>query len=594
MSEHSEYNVIQRTRKIFAFIAIATLILTSCNTALGGSSSTPTPLGAVVPRATNNPEQYPLPALQAQATLVQNILNQPLPILLLIGLDAPRAQAQEIAVRNQLFQADLWEPSTGAPLRSEIFGVYPMRESDITAATARCSETECYRVEMYNYAKNLTTVGFVSLTDQTLLSVTTMPDTQPDLPPYLVDLAVQIASQSPEVAAALGYTPDSNDALMANTKTALNLTRCQRSRHLCVAPTFVTGKRALWAIVDLTDGVLVGVRWTDVGDPGVPTVTERSLQNDVVTQLYCDKTTSLERGDWRMDFILTSSDGLRISNVRYKDRAVLESAKLVDWHVSYSTTEAFGYSDAVGCPVFSQAAVVAFQGPTVKALTENGEAVGFALEQDFWGEQWPLPCNYYYVQRFDFYNDGRFRVVAGNNGRGCGNNGTYRPVLRIALAGENSFAEWTGSAWENWLTEAWQLQSESEPTAEGYQYRFVDSSGAGYYIVPGRGQFRDGGRGDNAFIYATLDQPDRDEGDTDMITIGPCCNVNYEQGPERFLNEETIAGAAMVLWYVPQMENDDTPGQEYCWARSAIQGGVFTAVEYPCYAGPMFVPISNP
>lgn len=101
-------------------------------------------------------------------------------------------------------------------------------------------------------------------------------------------------------------------------------------------------ERALWAIVDLTDGVLVGVRWTDVGDPGVPTVTERSLQNDVVTQLYCDKTTSLERGDWRMDFILTSSDGLRISNVRYKDRAVLESAKLVDWHVSYSTTEASG------------------------------------------------------------------------------------------------------------------------------------------------------------------------------------------------------------------------------------------------------------
>lgn len=585
--------MIQRIRRIFAFATLFTILLTSCNTALGGSSSTPTPLGAVVPRATIDPQQYPLPALQAQATLVQNILNQPLPVLLLIGLDTPRAQAQEIAVLDPRFQGDLWDASTGAALRNEIFGVYPMRESDITEATARCNEAECYRVEMYSYAKNLTTVGFVSVTNQTLLAVTKMPDTQPDAPPYLVDLAVQIASESPEVAAALGYTPDSEDAVMENTKTALNLTRCQRSRHLCLAPTFVDGERALWAIVDLTDGVLVGVRWTEVGDPGGPAVTERSLQDDVVTQLYCDRATALEQSDWRMDFILTSSDGLRISDVQYKNRPVLESAKLVDWHVSYSTTEAFGYSDAIGCPVFSQAAVVAFQGPTVEELTENGKVVGFVLQQDFWGEQWPLPCSYYYRQRYEFYNDGRFRVVAGNVGRGCGTNGTYRPVLRIALAGENSFAAWTGSAWENWLTEQWQLQSDSEPTEAGYQFRFADSTGAGYYIVPGRGQF-DGERGDNAFVYVTLDHPNRDEGDSDMITIGPCCNVNYEQGPQRFIDNESIDGANLVLWYVPQIENDGEPGRQYCWAESALDRGVYVAREYPCYAGPMFVPISNP
>ncbi len=585
--------MIQRIRKVYTIIAITTLLLTSCNTGLGDSSSTPTPLGAVVPRATIDPGQYPLPALQAQATLVQNILNQPLPVLLLIGLDAPRAQAQEIAVLDPRFQGDLWDASTGAPLRNEIFGVYPMRESDITEATARCREAECYRVEMYSYAKNLTTIGFVSVTDQTLLAVTKMPDTQPDAPPYLVDLAVQIASESPEVAAALGYTPDSEDAVMENTKTALNLTRCQRSRHLCLAPTFVDGERALWAIVDLTDGVLVGVRWTEVGNPGGPAVTERSLQDDVVTQLYCDRATALERGDWRMDFILTSSDGLRISDVQFKSRPVLESAKLVDWHVSYSTTEAFGYSDAIGCPVFSQAAVVAFQGPTVEELIENGEVVGFVLQQDFWGEQWPLPCSYYYRQRYEFYNDGRFRVVAGNVGRGCGTNGTYRPVLRLALAGELSFAAWTGSAWENWLTEQWQLQTDSEPTEEGYQFRFADSTGAGYYVEPGRGQF-DGERGDNAFVYATRDHPDRDEGDSDMITIGPCCNVNYEQGPERFIDNESIEGANLVLWYVPQIENDGEPGRQYCWAESALDRGVYVAREYPCYAGPMFVPISNP
>lgn len=547
-----------------------------------------------MPRATLNPEKYSLPALEAQATLVQQVLEKPIPILLIRGLDEPRALAQEIAALDPRFQGDLWDPSVGVPLRNEIFGVYPLRESDITEATARCTEVLCYRVEMYNYAKNLTTVGFVSLGDRLLVAVTKMPDAQPDIPPYLTDLAVQIASQSQEVIDALGYAPESEEALMANTKTALNLTRCQRSRHLCVAPTFVVGERALWAIVDLTDGVLVGVRWTDVGATGSQPVTERSLQDEVITQLYCERTTSLERGDWRMDFILTSSDGLRISNVQFRDRPVLESAKLVDWHVSYSTTEAFGYSDAIGCPVFSQAAVVAFQGPVVEDLIEGDQVTGFVLEQEFWGEQWPLPCSYYYEQRFEFYNDGRFRVVAGNVGRGCGNNGTYRPVLRLALSGDNTFAAWNGSTWENWLMEMWQLQGESEPTVDGYQYRIVDPSGAGYYIEPGTGQFGDGGRGDNAFVYATLSHSDLDEGDTDMITIGPCCNVNYEQGPERFINEESIEGTGLVLWYVPQIENEDTPGQEYCWARSAIQGGVYIATEYPCFAGPMFVPISNP
>ena len=583
--------MIQRTHKLSAIIAILTLLLASCTTTI--SESSPTPPGAVVPRATINPQQYPLPALEAQATLVQNILQQPLPILLLIGLDAPRAQAQEIAVTDPRFQGDLWDASTHAPLRNEIFGVYPMRESDITDATAQCSQAECYRVEMYNYAKNLTTVGFVSVADKTLLAVTKVPDTQPDVPPYLVDLAVQIASESPEVIAALGYKPNGDDARMENTKTALNLTRCQRSRHLCLAPTFIDGDRALWAIVDLTDGVLVGVRWTEVGEYG-PAITQRSLQDDIVMQLYCNKSTALERGDWRMDFILTSSDGLRISDVQFKSRAILESAKLVDWHVSYSTTAAFGYSDAIGCPIFSQAAVVAFQGPTVEEITENGEVVGFMLQQEFWGEQWPLPCSYFYVQRFEFYNDGRFRVVAGNIGRGCGTNGTYRPVLRLALAGENSFASYADSAWETWSTEGWQLTTDSKPTADGYQYRFADSTGAGFYVEPDRGQFGDNGHGDNAFVYVTLDHPDHDEGDSDMITIGPCCNINYEQGPERFIDDESIEGANLILWYVPQVENDGAPGEQYCWAESVLDRGVYAAKEYPCYMGPMFIPISNP
>ena len=77
-----------------------------------------------------------------------------------------------------------------------------------------------------------------------------MPQVQPDISANLKDLAIKIAVHSPEVQKALGFQPEENAALMAGTKTALNRTRCERSNHLCVAPTFIKDDKALWAIVD--------------------------------------------------------------------------------------------------------------------------------------------------------------------------------------------------------------------------------------------------------------------------------------------------------------------------------------------------------
>lgn len=116
---------------------------------------------------------------------------------------------------------------------------------------------------------------------------------------------------------------------------------------------------------------------------------------------------------------------------------MLDSAKLVDYHVSYSRTNGFGYSDAVGCPIFSQAAVLALEPPME---IQEGSHGGFALVQNFQSELWPLPCNYYYQQRYEFYTDGRFHVKAGNFGRGCGNDGIYRLVFRISAGRREQFA----------------------------------------------------------------------------------------------------------------------------------------------------------
>jgi hypothetical protein len=275
----------------------------------------------------------------------------------------------------------------------------------------------------------------------------------------------------------------------------------------------------------------------------------------------------------------------------------VNNAKIVDWHVNYSNTEGFGYSDAVGCPEFSQAAVVAVTDPRVSDIIENGESIGFALEQYFSSEQWPMPCNYNYMQRFEFYKDGRFRVAGASLGRGCGNNGTYRPVFRISMAGnENSFSQFDKSNWKVWEKEQWHLQNEEDAfTPEGFLYKVEDKLQNGFYIEPNRGQFNDGSRGDFAYMFVTKQQTAVDEGDNDLVSIGPCCNTDYHQGPEKFIepNPENISTTGIVLWYVPQMKNDDTKGKEYCWAESYLEKGVYKTQVYPCIAGAMFVPIKK-
>ena len=525
-------------------------------------------------------------------------MQQPMPVLLCRDtLSNNQKLAQLIALNDPGFTRFTREEGTKEPYRSEIFGVYPARESDMGNVKGAYDLSDCYRVEMYNYPLNLTSIAIINLKQQKTLKSNYQSQTAPDLSKYLTSLATKIAVESPEVQQALGVKPEEKDALMAATKTSLNRTRCERSRHLCVAPTFVKEGKALWAIVDLTEHKLVGIRWTNVGTTGpVEKITQRKLQDDKLTSCFCEKETPLEKYGWKMNYMLTSSDGLRIAQVSFNGKPILQSAKLVDWHVSYSGTDGFGYSDAIGCPYFSQAAVIAFEPPLVEELKDNNNAtVGFVLEQVFKSEQWPLPCNYNYRQRYEFYKDGRFRVAAASIGRGCGNDGTYRPVFRIAFADEqNNFAEWGGNSWNNWKTEKWQLQGATTTYSAGsYQYQLTNNNGTGFFMQPGTGKFNDGGRGDNAYVYVTQSKPAIDEGEADLITIGPCCNTDYHQGPEKFIepSPDNIQNKKLVVWYVAQLKNDDAKGREYCWAESVLENGVYVTKSYPCFSGPMFVPI---
>jgi hypothetical protein len=578
----------------FILFSCSVLFITACNNDNKLSSAKDNPQFAIESVITADSSSFNFPLLKQRMEKITFSLQQKVPVLFLDSLDNNKALAQIIAVNDIKFKENFFDKD-GQAYRNEIFNIYNARPQEVPAGY---TASNVYKVELYNYALNLTTVAMVDVPSQKVLSVNNFPQTQPDLNPSLTNLAVQIAVNSPDVIKALGFKPGEKDALMAATKTSLNRTKCERSMHLCVAPTFIKNDKALWAIVDLTDHRVVGVRWTNVGTTGpAQRISERKLLFEKIMECNCKQMQRIEKNGWNMNYVLTSSDGLRISEVYYQNKLIINNAKLVDWHVSYSGTDGFGYSDAVGCPEFSQAAVVAVSEPKISELIQDGKPVGFVLEQMYQSEQWPRPCNYNYVQRYEFYNDGRFRVAAASLGRGCGNNGTYRPVTRICFANEkNDFSEWSSeqAGWQQWNTEQWRLQNLQTNYSEGgYQYKIADGTENGFYMMPGNAQFKDGGRGDNAYVYVTKLHADKDEGETDLVTIGPCCNTDYKQGPEKFIEPaaENIAGTQLVVWYVAQLKNDDTKGSEYCWAESYLEKGIYKTKAYPCFSGPMFIPL---
>jgi hypothetical protein len=583
----------------FIFIASALLIIQSCNS----SNSTSVTKHAGYSDAAKQSwladmdSLKTFPFIEQRVNEIKTALQQTIPVLLCSdSLSAAQKEAQQLALHDSVFTKFLFDKNK-QPYRNEIFGVYPARQSDVTTIPGNHAIANTFRVEMYNYALNSTAIAMVDVQKQQVINRYHLNQIQPDISANLKNLAIKIAIESPEVQMALGIKPSEKDALMASTKTSLNRSRCERSRHLCVAPTFVKNDKALWAIVDLTEHKLVGIRWTNVGTtgPADKMITERKLQDDKITSCFCEVEQKLTKNNWDMKYMLTSSDGLRISDVSYNGKQILRSAKLVDWHVSYSGTDGFGYSDAVGCPYFSQAAVVAWEAPKIAELTnDKNETIGFVLEQTFRSEGWPTACNYNYRQRYEFYNDGKFRVACASIGRGCGNTGTYRPVFRIAFAGEqNNFYQWKNNEWNQWQKENWNEQNSlSAYTPEGYMYKIGNAQNA-FYAEPGKGQFKDGGRGDFSFVYVTKNAAGKNEGDDDLPTIGPCCNTDYHQGPEKFMepDAEDIQNSSLVFWYVAQMKNDDTKGREYCWAESVLENGIYKTKTYPCFCGPMFIPV---
>ncbi|MGL1102726.1 hypothetical protein ACSTLM_00770, partial [Vibrio parahaemolyticus] len=86
-----------------------------------------------------------------------------------------------VAIADTFFTRYVFDKTTKKPLWNEIFGVYPARPGDIRKGMTVLPGM-AMRVEMYNYAYNLTTVAIVDIFSQKTLSVDHFPQTQPDLP----------------------------------------------------------------------------------------------------------------------------------------------------------------------------------------------------------------------------------------------------------------------------------------------------------------------------------------------------------------------------------------------------------------------------
>jgi len=231
--------------------------------------------------------------------------------------DANKQLAQNIIASEPKIRQFTEDPESKKPFLVEMFEIEKANAGNISKRVKY--NENLYQALLYNFATNSTLKLTVDIVKKQVVDANFYETFQPDLNAYHEKLAIDIATQSPKVLEALGRQPTERDALMASTKTALNKTKCERSMHLCCAPTFVKGGKALWAIVDLTDLRLIGIRWTNVGDAG-PTerISERNLLIDKVEECNCKEVTTIEKGDWKLDYMLTKSDGLRVSDAFYK------------------------------------------------------------------------------------------------------------------------------------------------------------------------------------------------------------------------------------------------------------------------------------
>ena len=142
------------------------------------ANQTATPAPTVVAATTQvaAPPDTPLYITQSIAN-IQAALKKPQPIINLLSLDSNQNAALTLALADATFVKYLKTPD-GKPLRNEIFGVYKARPADLPTDKQSTCNGKCYRIEMYNYALNLSSVCLVDLSQNLVFNTNHYASTQ--------------------------------------------------------------------------------------------------------------------------------------------------------------------------------------------------------------------------------------------------------------------------------------------------------------------------------------------------------------------------------------------------------------------------------
>ncbi|NTU79250.1 MAG: hypothetical protein HGA45_07575 [Chloroflexales bacterium] len=196
------------------------LLLALALAACASSAADPTPLPAATPPPESSGPRPTLPAPELARRVTPDIpavrkrrdaiaaaLAATPPILPLAGLDAEAQHVQAQVLADQRVRGLAYTAGGGDPLLVEVFDVVPTTEGDLTESTSACQGRRCYKTVLYSFGSNSTTTVISDVESGAILDVATLPDVQPDVPPHLAALAVEIARAAPEVQQALQMVP---------------------------------------------------------------------------------------------------------------------------------------------------------------------------------------------------------------------------------------------------------------------------------------------------------------------------------------------------------------------------------------------------
>ena len=446
----------------------------------------------------------------------------------------------------------LYLPADGQPIGLSATQVTNLATADsslifinaqpLTVAEARpwadlgCTANSCAHVTYYDRVDGGTVNQIVSLDSNLILADWQEAWARPAGSQFVAQQAVAIAAKDPEVTAVLGNIGAGEPAMIPMSAWLAD-DACKD--EWCVDLTFHNPEgdgRIFHVFVNMSQESVARTFYTrgrpelDVSAP----VSQREAFSD-----GCH-----EQDGWNVCWEMTAHDGVLFYDASYNERTIFSSIKIPQIEAWYPSWPG-GYRDEIG---FS-ASVPPFGDTNINELED-----GFEVRQLFTEfTRWPnCICCYRYEQIIRFFTDGSFEPRFISYGPGCDDLSVYRPFWRIDLDLDGAEDD------RVWL---WQDNTWADLTNEQELYPFVDGLGPdGFKLATGDGDLfyrwtmlpTDPLGLDEAYFFVLKDNEAEGEG---PLSPGP---GDTYQPPRQWLNDESVAGEDIVLWFVPLLKTKQT------------------------------------